>query len=189
MEIITESAANTQVAGYRRKIEGYSVNPPKSKKRTEKYLFFLLLSAVLGGLFIGSVFFAKILLPKLSKDEFSTALNQTKLYRKPLVHKAIAILQPQIAQAQPFEKPAVSIPAPAPEPVPVFTAINLPIVTEPPPLTLTGIIYDKTAPYAIVNNQILKKGMEIQGATLVQINKESVRFRFQDKEFDIKLKW
>lgn len=57
-----------------------------------------------------------------------------------------------------------------------------------PFLTLNGIIYDEEMPYAIVNNKVLRKGEIIEGASLVEIDKDFVKFVFKDKEFDLRTK-
>lgn len=57
-----------------------------------------------------------------------------------------------------------------------------------PQLTLNGIVYDEERPYAIVNNKVLLKGEMIEGATLVEIKRDSVKFLFNDKELIIKAK-
>ncbi len=54
-----------------------------------------------------------------------------------------------------------------------------------PTLNLSGIVYDNERPYAIVNNKVLSKGDMIEGATLIEINRASVKFVFNDKEFEL----
>ena len=57
-----------------------------------------------------------------------------------------------------------------------------------PALKLNGIVYDNERPYAIVNNKVLSKGDMIDGAKLIEINRESVKFVFNDEEFEISSK-
>ena len=57
-----------------------------------------------------------------------------------------------------------------------------------PALMLTGIVYDNEKPYAIVNNKVLSKGDMIDGAMLIEINRESVKFVFNDEEFELSSK-
>jgi hypothetical protein len=54
-----------------------------------------------------------------------------------------------------------------------------------PELKLSGIVYDSERPYAIVNDRVLSKGDSIAGATLVEINRDSVRFSFGGEEFEL----
>lgn len=55
-----------------------------------------------------------------------------------------------------------------------------------PALKLSGIVYDENSPYAIVNGAILREGEVIDGAKLVEIKKERVKFEFNGREFEIK---
>lgn len=70
------------------------------------------------------------------------------------------------------------------------SAPGLPAKNTPdlPNLNLTGIVYDNERPYAIVNNKVMSKGDMIDGATLIEINRESVKFVFNDKEFELSSK-
>jgi|GEM_PF-3992261 len=54
-----------------------------------------------------------------------------------------------------------------------------------PTLILNGIVYDEQRPYAIVNNRVLQKGEEIEGAQLIEIYKDKVKFLFQDREIEL----
>jgi type II secretory pathway component PulC len=49
-----------------------------------------------------------------------------------------------------------------------------------PPLKVTGIT-GGTQPIAIVNNEIVKEGDEINGAKVVKINKDTVTFEYDGK--------
>lgn len=73
---------------------------------------------------------------------------------------------------------------------------SVPIVSAPkssegsflPTFTLNGIVYDEVRPYAIVNNKVLLKGDLIEGAKLVEINRDSVKLIFNDKEIELTAK-
>jgi len=54
-----------------------------------------------------------------------------------------------------------------------------------PTLVLNGIVYDDQRPYAIVNNKVLLKGEEIEGAALVEISKDRVKFLFKGREIEL----
>lgn len=61
-------------------------------------------------------------------------------------------------------------------------------VTGKPSFTLNGIVFDSARPYAIVNNMILTKGDIINGATLVDIQEDTVVFSSEGKEFRLTTK-
>lgn len=68
---------------------------------------------------------------------------------------------------------------------------NLKPVSTPalfPVLNLNGIVYDEERPYAIINNRVLLKGDTIEGATLIEINRDNVKFMFNDKEIVLNAK-
>ncbi|MDD5449264.1 MAG: hypothetical protein PHO42_01520 [Candidatus Omnitrophica bacterium] len=58
----------------------------------------------------------------------------------------------------------------------------VPTAPETPILNLNGIVYDEERPYAIVNNKVMMKGDVIDGAALVEIGRNSVKFIYNDKE-------
>ncbi|MFH1847627.1 MAG: hypothetical protein ABH825_00210 [Candidatus Omnitrophota bacterium] len=58
---------------------------------------------------------------------------------------------------------------------------------KPPMLYLNGIVHDQDMPYAIINNRIMVVGEQIKGATLVEIKKDSVKFSFNEEEFEVEL--
>ncbi|MBI4335335.1 MAG: general secretion pathway protein GspB [Candidatus Omnitrophica bacterium] len=60
------------------------------------------------------------------------------------------------------------------------------VLPSSPKLRLNGIVYDSQRPYAIVNNKVLSKGDMIEGACLVEINPESVKFKFEDREIELR---
>jgi hypothetical protein len=70
------------------------------------------------------------------------------------------------------------------KPIPAETA-DLPQESLLPQLALSGIVYDVEKPYAIVNNKVLVQGDKIDGAVVVEISRDRVKFVFQDEEFEI----
>jgi hypothetical protein len=75
-------------------------------------------------------------------------------------------------------------------PAPRAAASFIPAAWEPkaPNLNLNGIVYDNERPYAIVNNKVMLKGDTIEGAALIEIKQDSVKFVFNDKEFELRSK-
>lgn len=57
-----------------------------------------------------------------------------------------------------------------------------------PMLNLNGIVYDEERPYAIINNKVLLRGDTIEGATLIEINRDNVKFMFDGKEIVLNAK-
>lgn len=53
---------------------------------------------------------------------------------------------------------------------------------------LSGILYDKQKPLAIINERIVGKGALIKGARLLEIQPNYVRLSFKGKEFKLKIK-
>lgn len=53
---------------------------------------------------------------------------------------------------------------------------------------LSGILYDKEKPLAIINERIVGEGALINGAELLEIQPNYVRLSFKEKEFKLKLK-
>jgi len=53
---------------------------------------------------------------------------------------------------------------------------------------LSGILYDKQKPLAIINERIVGKGALIKGAKLLEIQPNHVRLSLKGKEFKLKIK-
>jgi len=53
---------------------------------------------------------------------------------------------------------------------------------------LSGILYDKQKPLAIINERIVGKGALIKGAKLLEIQPNYVRLSLKGKEFKLKIK-
>lgn len=54
-------------------------------------------------------------------------------------------------------------------------------------LKLEGIMWDPVDPYIIINDEILRVGDELEGITIIKIEKESVTFGYKDKTIVIPL--
>ena len=67
------------------------------------------------------------------------------------------------------------------EEAPVFHNVA-PQNPQPPPLSLSGIVYSPTDAYCIINNKIVKTGEEVQGARLVKITAEEVVLDYQGEK-------
>lgn len=60
--------------------------------------------------------------------------------------------------------------------------------TEPPDLVLNGIMYLETGARAIINNNIVREGDMVGGATVTFINKKSVILKYNNVEITLNLK-
>lgn len=96
-----------------------------------------------------------------------------------------------------LDKHDTKLPAIAPTPKPVF---NLPVLDlkentfleniipeRKPSLQVTGILWDKQDPVVIVNGKFLKKGDEISGAKILDIQMREVTLSHNNKEFTISI--
>ncbi len=66
--------------------------------------------------------------------------------------------------------------------------IDVSIPLNPSGFRLSGILYDKQKPLAIINERIVSKGALIKGAKLLEIQPNYVRLSFKGKEFKLKVK-
>ena len=57
----------------------------------------------------------------------------------------------------------------------------------PPKLSLQGIIWSESEPEAVINGTILKENDSIKGVKVLQINRDSVTFIYQSREFVLRL--
>jgi len=131
-------------------------------------------------------------LPQLEK----IAKPKNKLY---LIYIAVAVVG--FVAAQMFfslaKRPAKTLPAPqataaketqAPQETaaittsqqPAVTVAPKPILATPPALLLNGVFFSGNEGYALINNQIVKEGDVVDGATVLQITLEEVELKFQD---------
>jgi hypothetical protein len=55
----------------------------------------------------------------------------------------------------------------------------------PPPLRLSGVLWDDTKPIAILNGKPLAVGGEIDGARVVKIGLDGVKIRYNEREYTL----
>lgn len=69
----------------------------------------------------------------------------------------------------------------------ILSKISFPIDASEtlPSVNVTGIVWDSKEPIALVNSKFLKKGDEIKGAKIVDIQLNEVKFLYKDKEFTV----
>ena len=60
-----------------------------------------------------------------------------------------------------------------------------PAEIQPPQLKISGLIWNSDRPQAIINNQIVNIGDQIENSTIKQITKTGIVIIFQKKEFTI----
>lgn len=77
------------------------------------------------------------------------------------------------------------IPAPAPENLFLETSQETDIIERPHSLNVTGVVWDPKDPIVLVNGRFLKKGDEIIGAKILDIQLHEVRFLYKEKEFTV----
>ena len=61
------------------------------------------------------------------------------------------------------------------------------IISRTPDLSLSGIVYSPKESYCIINNKIIKVGDTIQGARLLEVSQNSVKFDYQGKEMALSM--
>lgn len=54
-----------------------------------------------------------------------------------------------------------------------------------PSINVTGVVWDSKDPIVLVNSKFLKKGDEIMGAKIIDIQLRKVKFLYKDKEFTV----
>lgn len=81
---------------------------------------------------------------------------------------------------------SINIPAVTTSPIPKFDIIPKKVPSPPSPrLEVTGIVWDEREPIVLVNGKFLKKGEEILGATLIDIQPKEARFLRGSEELSI----
>lgn len=58
---------------------------------------------------------------------------------------------------------------------------------EKPPVKITGVLWDELDPTIIANGKFVKKGEEISGAKILDIQLHEVKLLYKDKEFTISI--
>lgn len=87
-------------------------------------------------------------------------------------------LQSKIAPPQ-KELPAASIPAPA--------NLTAQVIEKEisPAWVLNGVFFSQDSGFALINNQIVKEGDAVLGATVVRITRDLVELKFKDSEIKL----
>ena len=139
-----------------KKVETSQTDDSKTKIdkgfKSKLKIYLLYASMICLGLFIANIFYGR-LLPKPS-------LNTTDI----------------VTGGQPpaDKKQTVSSSQPSTEPA----ALQETQKESPPSFTLNGVFFSGTEGYALINNQIIKKGDKIDGATVVQVLLDEVDLDF-----------
>lgn len=55
----------------------------------------------------------------------------------------------------------------------------------PPSLTIQGIIWGAKFPQAIINNKVVKAGDTIEGARILDINKDGIKVFYENRQYDL----
>lgn len=142
-----------------------------SKPKIKTYLIYVLVVCV--GLFIGNLSFA--LLAYYSKRR---ATSQTKERPKPLVKE-------QAKQESPKE---LLVPAKSEQVLANESKSTLPVEVknEPlPSLILNGIFFSEDEGYALINNEIVKVGDVVDGATVKRISVDEVELEFSGSQIKL----
>jgi len=185
MSIISDALKKAQEQS--KKCKGEEViapSPPetgrhrKNKVRVLSVIRVLFLVAFMSGL----VFIGRVYKPEIDRvlSGLTTKIRQSTV--EPARLKAGGPADETVAQVEAPVVEAASRP-PATEPK-VYTVPKAP----PKPYTLSGIVFDKASPYAVINDTILKKGDCIGAAELISIEKNKVTLLSGDKEITLKLK-
>lgn len=130
----------------------------------KKFIWAVILLTLIGNMLIGGIFLSKRLLKPLTQDVAQKA-------NRPSVLEGYVDKLSGVDYNPKTEQDIITLRA------------SVPL---PPKLTLNGIVYDAKKPYAIVNNKILLKGESIEGAILVEINEDNVKFVFKGREFEVR---
>jgi len=102
---------------------------------------------------------------------FSLIMRSNKLFAKRVNESVKSLKNLTIPRAQELPK---TLPASAVIPA----APTIPKKPAPPALTLNGIFFSEEEGYALINNQILRIGESIEGATVKRINENEVELEF-----------
>ncbi|MBM3255779.1 MAG: hypothetical protein FJZ08_05705 [Candidatus Omnitrophica bacterium] len=70
-------------------------------------------------------------------------------------------------------------------PPPGQIEIAAPQKKSPSELTLSGIFFSEQIGYALINNQIVKEGDKISGATVVRISLDGVDLKYEDSAINL----
>lgn len=93
-----------------------------------------------------------------------------------------------LASAPPLAaKPSVEPPASTPPPV-AGPLVELPVIEPQPKLVLNGIVLSEDGNIALINDQILKAGDNIEGALVEEISENQVILSFETRRITLKAK-
>lgn len=159
------------------------------QKNSLRIIAILFLPVVISGVFAANKFFdyisrSEAKLPSLDK---AVSLSPAKTQALPPVKAqtslpdgtgaAVSVVQPAVKQASPLAVGATS-PNKLPEEV---------RKTQPPELTLSGIVRSADSSFALINNRVVKIGDKISGATVMQISESEVELKIDDLKFKLSL--
>jgi len=144
-----------------------SPSPQKKERNWEKVILFSLMGIIGTGVVVSMTLF------KRSSP-------------RPLPQRA-AQQTPPIVPVTPKEAPPPPQETASTPTTPAASSQSSPIVLKSS-LTLNGIVQGEGEDLAILNNQITKIGEDIEGATLLEIGKDSVLLEEGEKRFRLKLK-
>lgn len=85
-------------------------------------------------------------------------------------------------------KPPVEPPASTPPPVAGSLLVELPVTLPLPKLVLNGIVLSEDGNIALINDQILKAGDNIDGALVEEISENQVILSFETRRITLKAK-
>ncbi|MDP2943700.1 MAG: general secretion pathway protein GspB [Candidatus Omnitrophota bacterium] len=141
------------------------------KTQPPKLIYLIYLLMVVAGFF-------------LTKFTFSFFINRQRPQTQEIATSKPLDISPAQTQVNPAQETKTA------------TAPELPLVETPPApqevektapqLLLNGIFFDETQPYALINNQIVKRGDMIEGAKVVQILSNEVVLEFEGTTIKLK---
>ena len=87
----------------------------------------------------------------------------------------------------PFEPPEVEKKPEAEPEKQIMPEVKL--ITPPPVLKIEGLVWGGRFPQAIINQKVVKIGDIIEGAQIVDINREGVTFIFNNSQYNLPSQW
>lgn len=86
-----------------------------------------------------------------------------------------------------WEETPISPPALEPQLEESVVEVALPEKKLPPSFSLNGIFFDEAQPYALINNEVVKQGDNIQGAKVVRILVGEVDLEWEGESIELKI--
>lgn len=149
-------------------------------------IFPFLLSSLLGIFFIGGLIFALLTWkPSPVEDEMSLVTSDVKEVPlqpatepplKKTEEQPVTLLPPPATPSAPL---VVQTPPSSPSPFPFFTEASF---------TLNGIVAGEEDAMAVINDQIVRVGEEVDGATLAEIGKDFVLLEQEGNRLRVRMK-